>query len=251
MTTLGLIDADSIYFRAAMVQTKKNEIRKIIDRTMKEIEGELFMPQLMVAVKGHGNWRKDLYPQYKAQRPELSEEKRKALAYAWQYMIDKWGGIKADGMEADDLVSIWAAEARTMETDYVVVGIDKDLLQIPGKHYNFVKKTHQEVAEEDAAFNLMLQCLTGDNSDNIPGIKGVGPVKARKILNGIPKDRQWNRVRATWRAHRAGDPELSRRLLTMLTSWDEYEELKTSLSSEAPVSEQDVREEGQDNVQDS
>ena len=42
-------------------------------------------------------------------------------------------------------VSIWAAEAREEDRPYFVVGIDKDLLQIPGKHYNFAKRTHTSV----------------------------------------------------------------------------------------------------------
>ena len=67
----------------------------------------------------------------------------------------------------------------------------------------------------------MIQCLTGDNIDNIPGIKGIGPKKAEKILAGVPKYRRWNRVKAAWRQHKAGNPSLSRALLEMLTSFDE------------------------------
>ena len=253
---IALVDADSIYFRAAMVNQNKKEIRTIINRTMKEIEieatgGGFADLHMLVAVKGHGNFRKDLYPEYKAQRPTLEPKIREALAYGWNYMIEKYDAKKADGMEADDLVSIWAAECRVNDDDHVVVGIDKDLKQIPGNHYNFVKKEHDYVDDDTANYNLMLQCITGDTSDNIPGIKGIGPKKAAKILTGVPMDRRWSRVRAAWRGHRAGDPELSRRLLTMLTSWEEYESIRSSLPSEATVSQQDVCSKGQDNIQDS
>ncbi|MDD9816698.1 MAG: hypothetical protein OXU61_00955, partial [Gammaproteobacteria bacterium] len=108
----------------------------------------------------------------------------------------------------------------------VIAGIDKDLKQIPGNHYNFNKQLHEFVDDDNANLNLMLQCLTGDTSDNIPGIKGIGPAKAGKILAGVPMARRWSRVRAAWRRHGAGDPTLSHRLLSMLKSWDELEEIR-------------------------
>ena len=220
-----LVDADTIYYKAAF-RLKKNEIRKSIDSTMLDIEAQCFAESMRVAVKGHGNFRKDLYPNYKAQRPALEDDMRAALNYGHQYMIDKYDAVKADGMEADDLVCIWAYEAREMEIPYIIAGIDKDLKQIPGNHYNFNKQVHEFVDDDTANLNLMLQCLTGDTSDNIPGIKGIGPKKAAKILSGIPMVRRWPRVRTTWSSHGAGCPKLSRRLLTMLKSFDELEEIR-------------------------
>ena len=229
-----LIDADSIYFRSACSQekktynmySKKRELVKSIDFTMKEIEGECFMGDSYVAVKGRGNFRKDIYPQYKATRPELTEQRKELLNHGYNYMVDKYGAVPAHNMEADDLVSIWAHECIDSDEPYVVAGIDKDLLQIPGNHYNYNKKTHQCVDPDTANYNLMLQCITGDNSDNIPGIQGVGPVKAKKILAGIPSPRMWNRVQAAWRMHKSGSPVLSRDLLTMLSTFQELEVLK-------------------------
>ena len=52
--------------------------------------------------------------------------------------------------------------------------------------------------------------------------------------------RRWQRVQAAWRANKAGDPFLSRRLLTMLTSWSEYEDIRNKLEGKSTVSEQDV-----------
>ncbi len=237
MANLALVDADSIYFRVAYKTKKKNEIRKNIDIMMKEIEGQCFMPdEMKVAVKGIGNFRKDIYPDYKVNRKALEPDMKEALTYGHNYMIEKWNAVQADGMEADDLVSIWAYEARENEDAYVVVGIDKDLKQIPGNHYNFVKKEHVFIDDDEAYMLLMIQALTGDTSDNIPGIKGVGPVKAKKLLAGRPKERLWDRVKAAWRANGTGDPSISLRLLTMIKSWEEFNEI----SNKTTVSKQDV-----------
>ena len=235
-----LVDADSIYFRVACVTEKTNEIRKGIDYTMNEIRKNCMSDRLMVAVKGIGNFRKDIYSKYKANRPELDPGRKKALNYGYKYMVDKHGAVPADDMEADDLVAIWAAECRSSGDDYTIAGIDKDLLQIPGYHYNFTKKTFQSVDEDAGNLSLMLQCLTGDNTDNIPGLKGIGPAKAKKILLNVPQERRWGRVKAAWRAHKAGDPYLSRALLTMLTSFEELEIVRDSFKREALLSERNV-----------
>lgn len=243
-----LIDADSIYFRVACVTKKQNDIRKAINHTMNEIRKECMSDKLMVAVKGEGNFRKDLYPEYKSTRKDLDEDLKKALNYGHKYMCDYHGAIKANGMEADDLVSIWAYECMEEDQEYTIAGIDKDLLQIPGNHYNFSKKTHTHVTPDEGHLSLMLQCLTGDSTDNIPGIKGIGPAKAKKILTGIPENRRWDRVRAAWRGHGAGDPEMSRSLLRMLTTWDEYEDIKAQLQDKTSVSEPDVGSERKENL---
>lgn len=234
MKNLALVDSDSIYFRVCYMTKKKNEIRTNIDSMMNEIMGQCLVPdEMKVAIKGRGNFRKDLYSAYKMNRKELEPAMKEALTYAHSYMVEKWNAVEANGMEADDLVAIWASEARANEDAYVVVGIDKDLKQIPGNHYNFVKREHVFIDDDQAHLLLMTQCLTGDNSDNIPGIKGIGPKKAEKILAGIPSKRRWARVRAAWRAHNAGDPKTSLRLLTMIKSWEEFNDIQEEIKRKA------------------
>ena len=90
--------------------------------------------------------------------------------------------IESSGREADDLIRIWAEQARAADIDYVICSIDKDLKCIPGKHWLMHKKTLITVSEEDACRHYYEQLLKGDPTDNIPGIPRVGEVKASKIL---------------------------------------------------------------------
>jgi len=65
----------------------------------------------------------------------------------------------------------------------MIVTIDKDLDMVPGYHYNWLKQERYFVTEEEGMRNFYIQVLTGDGVDNIQGLKGVGPVGAKKILD--------------------------------------------------------------------
>jgi 5'-3' exonuclease len=95
-------------------------------------------------------------------------------------MISAWAFSVQEKQEADDAIGI---RAYTLgEEDYVICSIDKDLDNLRGKHYNFVKNEAYYVTEENAIKNFYRQILTGDRVDNIPGLSGIGPKKAEKIL---------------------------------------------------------------------
>lgn len=101
------------------------------------------------------------------------------------------GAVVVVGAEADDGISIAATE----NPGSVVCSIDKDLKTIPGRFYNFVTKTEELITPREASIRFLTQCLTGDQSDNILGIEGIGPVRAAKILEGTKNYRDgWAKV---------------------------------------------------------
>jgi len=72
-----------------------------------------------------------------------------------------------------------------------IVAIDKDLLQVPGLHYSWpiTRKNiivreglFREISKEEGMRRFFTQALTGDTSDNIKGIYGIGAKKAEKLL---------------------------------------------------------------------
>lgn len=88
--------------------------------------------------------------------------------------------------EADDLMAYEHYEDWLHDPySTVIATIDKDLDMIPGLHYNFVKKESYNVTPEQGIWWFYRQCLTGDTTDNIPGIDGIGPVKAAKLLPDV------------------------------------------------------------------
>jgi len=68
------------------------------------------------------------------------------------------------------------------KTKCILSTVDKDLNNTPGWHHNMRTGEVYWVTEEEATYSFYKQLLTGDRTDNIQGIKGVGDVKATKIL---------------------------------------------------------------------
>lgn len=95
------------------------------------------------------------------------------------YLCEQYGATIFRAIEADDALAMLQTD------DTVIVSIDKDLLQVPGKHYNWVTETKLLVTPEVGLQKLYIQLLTGDATDNIPGIHGIGPVKARAIITDL------------------------------------------------------------------
>ncbi|WP_373088742.1 hypothetical protein [Zhongshania sp.] len=128
------------------------------------------------------NFREKIYPQYKASRADRPKPHHYEAVI--DYLVSTWGAEEVVGYEADDAMAIHQTK------DTVICSPDKDLLQVPGRHYNFVSDERITVSLRQADFNLYEQIITGDSTDDIPGIKGLGPVKARRILEGSANSRE-------------------------------------------------------------
>lgn len=96
--------------------------------------------------------------------------------------------VMTEGAETDDYLcpaskDIEAKfESSGINVAVVIASIDKDLLCVPGLHYNFVKKELHLIDENEANLQFFSMMLIGDKADNITGITGVGPVGATKLL---------------------------------------------------------------------
>jgi hypothetical protein len=129
-------------------------------------------------IGGKGNFRYDIYPEYKGKRepadkPIHEQEIR-------EYLIKHYDAQLVDDEEADDRVSYLQCLSEPGST--CIVSIDKDLLNTPGYNYNYDKRELIYITPEDADLNFARQLLTGDSTDNIPGLKGVGKGRALKLL---------------------------------------------------------------------
>lgn len=113
------------------------------------------------------------------------------------YLVRCWGAKYTNGEEVDDVLSYTSREVASNGATPIIVGNDKDLDQIPGEHYDWVKDTLYRVDDAGARFRLWMQVLHGDVADNIIGCCGIGPVKAEAIVLKYLNDgdeRMWSAV---------------------------------------------------------
>lgn len=117
-----------------------------------------------------------------------------------RYLREKYGAVVVNGMEADDAMGIRATGDDAKDT--CIITTDKDLDMIPGNHFNWVKDKRYEINGTEAARNFYKQVLTGDRVDNIPGIYGIGPKGAERIIDQFSNERaMWQACRQEWYKH--------------------------------------------------
>lgn len=188
-----LIDGDSIAYKCAWAESSE-EMKVSLLKSMGSILTNCKSNKYELYIE---EWRhkKHIFraplavtKSYKGNRkPPKDEEKRKEwerymerVKVCRQMMVDIFHANVVDDMESEDYVLIRAYEIGINEV--IIAYIDKDLLQYPLMYYNYNKETFTTLTEEQATFNLWAQVLTGDSTDNIPGLKGYGPAKAKKAL---------------------------------------------------------------------
>jgi len=138
-------------------------------------------------------FRNDIYPQYKAHRPDVPEDLLAQLPVAISW-IEKMGfktALKV-GFEADDIIASIAHDAVKKGFTVRVVSHDKDLYQLieDGKVFLFDPIKKSEVTEQTCFDKYGVyprqftdyQSLLGDSADNVPGVKGVGAKTAQALI---------------------------------------------------------------------
>lgn len=125
-----------------------------------------------------GGYRSEAYPDYKMNRSGAKPYHYHAIR---EYLLDKHSAeLSKNGREADDELGI--AMCSGFWEDPVLCSKDKDLDMIPGLHYNFSKTKRERgvylVTDEEANRFFYKQMLSGDSTDNIPGLYSSLGVKA-------------------------------------------------------------------------
>lgn len=179
---IGLVDGDVVCYRIAF--SCKDESEDVAITTLAGYLEEMLMVTLGLSswelfITGKGNFRHEFAKtaEYKGNRKDA--EKPAHLELLRNYLVTSWGALISQGEEADDMIAIRATE---LKEDCIIISVDKDFNQVAGWHYNFVKNDKYYVSEEEGLLFFYRQILMGDKADNIQGVRGVGPVKAAKML---------------------------------------------------------------------
>jgi DNA polymerase-1 len=184
---LALIDHDLVVFRSAAsaendsFNIAKYRAEQLLDSLMEKTKAT----EYRAFISSKNNFRKDILPSYKANRTAPKPVHLKALQdYALEHMNAE---LAREGLEADDELAI------NQTDDTIIVSLDKDLLQVAGQHFSWEisgknwkrPDIFRKVTEIDGLRLFFEQCIKGDTSDNVKGIKGFGDKKAKDLLKHI------------------------------------------------------------------
>jgi 5'-3' exonuclease len=127
-----------------------------------------------------------LYAPYKGGRPVKPDFMVKWEATLKEYLSEVWGFVTAHDLEADDIVAalqVTMPIGNSISYNPIVLSPDKDLRQNPGNFFDYKKNGELEwLSTMQARKNLYISLISGDTTDNIKGVPGLGPDKAAKLF---------------------------------------------------------------------
>jgi len=185
LVMIGLIDADLIAYRCSVSQDEWGNVAEKMKFLIQELTEQTKCESYKYYLSGSNNFRKQLYHEYKANR---TAPKPTHLQSAREWLEVNYLAESVETLEADDLLGMY------QDDQTVIISLDKDLLQVIGKHYQWAieggpadkrwrkEEKWSDIDEFSALQILYTQILTGDSTDNIKGAKGIGKVKAVEML---------------------------------------------------------------------
>lgn len=139
-----------------------------------------------------GSFRNEIYQEYKAHRSKMPEDLREQIE-PLKNIINalNFSTLVIPGVEADDVIGTISKKAESLDLDVLISTSDKDMAQLVTKDIRIINSNTQNLLDEKGVFekfgvkpNQIIDylALIGDQSDNIPGVQGVGPKTAQKLL---------------------------------------------------------------------
>ena len=166
-----------------------------------------------------GNFRKQVWPDYKSNR----RKSRKPVGYVafCDWVRDTYSTATRPMLEADDVMGIIATKPGN-EGKVTIVSDDKDMKTIVGRLYRPMSGELLEITAEDADRYFLTQVLTGDTADGYKGVPGIGPKKAEAILGPRP---HWGAVEQAYiDAGLTKDDAIQQARLARILRWSDWHE---------------------------
>ncbi len=202
MKTITIVDTFAFFFRSyfALPPLKSDDgfptgLLTGFINFIHQLQKDHATDYIVFALDSKGpTFREEIYPEYKANRPSPPEDLLKQLPIAIEW-VEKMGfaNLQKEGFEADDVIATIAKCGKEQGIEVKIVSSDKDLYQLIDDKkvyiYDWVKRN---IIDEEGCikkFGVLpkyfvdFQALIGDKSDNVPGVPGIGPKTASKLIN--------------------------------------------------------------------
>lgn len=189
-----LVDGDVVAYRASasaendLVEEAYNKVDDLMGYIIQETVSFPTSDTFKVYLSGKSNFRHTVAKTHGYKANRVGKPKPIHLAATRDYLVREYGAVISSGCEADDLIAMEVMKGDPEST--VIASVDKDFQTVSCWWFNFTKDEWKYSTEWEALQFFYEQVLTGDAVDNIKGIHRVGPVKARKILEGATTEEE-------------------------------------------------------------
>jgi len=198
---LVLIDGYGFVFRAyhslpPLVREDKTPVGAVYGFTNMLIKLLAGIDASHVAVifdAGSKTFRNDIYDAYKANRPECPEDLKPQFSIVREAVESlNIASVEKVGFEADDIIATLTKQYLQKNFEVIIVSSDKDLMQLVNKQVYMFDAMRNKIfgideVKEKFSVNpnqiIDILSLIGDSSDNVPGVKGIGPKTAAELIN--------------------------------------------------------------------
>jgi 5'-3' exonuclease len=186
MYSRNVLDPEEHFYHSAKSMIETN-CMKVAERFDEDVTPR-------VIIDGDGNFRSRLATirQYKGQRGVHA----KPLMFnnIRSYLLDVWKAEVVFDQESDDEMAIIQTDLTSAGEKCIIVGVDKDMLQVPGWHLN-PNKGFKKISEREGVERLYVQAIQGDSVDNIAGAYKFGPAAARKAITAEMTEKEmWEKA---------------------------------------------------------
>lgn len=200
MSAIYLIDGSAYIYRAYHAIAPLTNSRGVATNAVlgfinmiHRLQREESPERLAIAFDAKGpTFRHQLYDAYKANRPPMPADLREQLPWVKKFVVAAGLPLlEVPGVEADDIIATLCRRFRDQGERVVIVSGDKDLLQLVGGGVTMLdpmKNIEIDVAGVEEKYGIPASrlldyfALVGDSADNVPGVPGVGPKTAAKLI---------------------------------------------------------------------
>jgi DNA polymerase-1 len=240
--TVHVIDGDLIVYRACHVAQRSQiidseedgppvEHRTLDADTVRSYVAEavtkLRAPPgglVIVALSDTLNFRRNLFPEYKANR---TAQKPLGLEWVRYFVRNNYRVETVERLEADDVLGIYATHP-DLAGKVWIFSDDKDMKTIPCRLMNMERCNAREIEPAEATYWHYYQTLIGDPVDGYKGLPGCGPKGAEKILGVLPHAdpvKGWELVVSAYEAKKLSETDAVRSAcMAKILLWDDVKD---------------------------
>ncbi len=195
-----IVDALNLAFR--WKHQGRTDFRYEYQQTVKSLANSYKCKDVIITADGgSSSYRRNILPEYKLNRKDKYADQTDAEKIAFEEFFEEyqatlelldWPILQFDGVEADDIAAHLVKEKEKYGFEEIwLISSDRDwdlLIQEGVSRFSYVTRKevriqnwgdHYEVKPEQY---ISLKCLTGDKGDNVPGITGIGPKRAKDLI---------------------------------------------------------------------